>query len=144
MPIGKDSIEKRVAKPDTETVSSSAVEAANPDSQKKSAVKSESTASASKKSSSRKSNAGSAASKSSAKKTTSADGAAKSSAKATAVTTTAEKAAETATDVPQNVNVKSNVLSNSAPETVEKVIGHKEDEKYEKVSIGDDMPYYLM
>ena len=140
MPIGKDSIEKRVAKPDAETVSSTAVETESPDSGKKTAVKSESAASASKKSSSRKSTTGSTASKSSAKKTV-ADGTAKSSLKAT-VTSSTEGDVKNATEVSKKV--KSNVLSNIAPETVEKVIGHKEDEKYEKVSIGDDMPYYLM
>ncbi len=141
MPIGKDSIEKRVAKPDAETVSSTAVETESPDSGKKTAVKSESTASASKKSSSRKSTTGSTASKSSAKKTVADDGTAKSSLKAT-VTSSTEGDVKNATEVSKKV--KSNVLSNIAPETVEKVIGHKEDEKYEKVSIGDDMPYYLM
>ena len=124
MPIGKDSIEKRVAKPDAETVSSAAVETESPDSGKKTAVKSESTAS-----------------KSSAKKTVADDGTAKSSLKAT-VTSSTEGDVKNATEVSKKV--KSNVLSNIAPETVEKVIGHKEDEKYEKVSIGDDMPYYLM
>ena len=141
MPIGKDSIEKRVAKPDAETVSSAAVETESPDSGKKTAVKSESTASASKKSSSRKSTTGSTASKSSAKKTVADDGTAKSSLKAT-VTSSTEGDVKNATEASKKV--KSNVLSNIAPETVEKVIGHKEDEKYEKVSIGDDMPYYLM
>ena len=40
--------------------------------------------------------------------------------------------------------VKEAVISNVAPETVEAVIGHKEDAKYEKVKIGDDLPIFLM
>lgn len=40
--------------------------------------------------------------------------------------------------------VETTVLSNVAPETVEKVIGHKEDEKYEKVQIGQKMPDFLL
>ena len=40
--------------------------------------------------------------------------------------------------------VETTVLANVAPETVEKVIGHKEDEKYEKVQIGQKMPDFLL
>ena len=40
--------------------------------------------------------------------------------------------------------VETTVLANVAPETVEAVIGHKEDEKYEKVQIGDALPMFLM
>ena len=36
------------------------------------------------------------------------------------------------------------VLSNIAPETVEAVIGHKENKDIEKVEIGTDLPYYLL
>lgn len=40
--------------------------------------------------------------------------------------------------------VETTVLANVAPETVEKVIGHKEDEKYEKIQIGQKMPDFLL
>ena len=40
--------------------------------------------------------------------------------------------------------VETTVLANVAPETVEAVIGHKEDEKYEKVQIGQKMPDFLL
>jgi len=36
------------------------------------------------------------------------------------------------------------VLSNIAPETVEAVIGHKENKDFKKVEIGTDLPYYLL
>ena len=54
-------------------------------------------------------------------------------------TTTTKKAAPKA-----EPKVKEAVISNVAPETVEAVIGHKEDAKYEKVKIGDDLPIFLM
>ena len=37
-----------------------------------------------------------------------------------------------------------NVIANVAPETVEAVIGHKENKDVEKVEIGTDLPYYLL
>ena len=40
--------------------------------------------------------------------------------------------------------VETTVLSNVAPETVEAVIGHKENEKFESVQIGDELPVFLM
>ncbi len=36
------------------------------------------------------------------------------------------------------------VLGNVSPETVKAVIGHAEDEKYEKVQIGQKMPDFLL
>ena len=36
------------------------------------------------------------------------------------------------------------VIANVAPETVEAVIGHKENKEVEKVEIGTDLPYYLL
>ena len=94
MPIGKDSITKRVAKVDVQPTENTAPEL----------VATTAAAPAAKKAPSKKSPA--------------------TEAEATPVAT--------------------NVLSNVAPETVEAVIGHKEDAKYEKVSIGDDMPVFLM
>lgn len=40
--------------------------------------------------------------------------------------------------------VETAVLANVSPETVAAVIGHKEDEKYEKVRIGQKMPDFLL
>ena len=40
--------------------------------------------------------------------------------------------------------VETAVLANVSPETVAAVIGHKEDEKYEKVQIGQKMPDFLL
>ena len=60
-------------------------------------------------------------------------------------TTTTKKAAPKAPVAPKaEPEVKEAVISNVAPETVEAVIGHKEDAKYEKVKIGDDLPIFLM
>ena len=36
------------------------------------------------------------------------------------------------------------VLANVAPETVEAVVGHKEDAKVEHVQVGQKMPHYLL
>lgn len=121
MPIGKDSITKRVAK-----VEPAKVEA----SEKEQNIAPElvaTTAVAPKKAPAKKTSA-------TGKTETARKPAAK---KAPAKENTNEKAAPA-------VEVASNVLSNVAPETVEAVIGHKEDAKYEKVSIGDDMPSFLL
>lgn len=90
MPIGKDSITKRVAKVETteKTPATETVETATP------AVETE-------------------VKKAPAKKTTS------------------TKATKT-------------VIANVAPETVEAVIGHKENKDIKKVEIGTDLPYYLL
>ena len=44
----------------------------------------------------------------------------------------------------EDIVVETAVLTNVAPETVAAVIGHKEDEKYEKVQIGQKMPDFLL
>ena len=126
MPIGKDSITKRVAKTTNEEkiapelVATTAVAPAA----KAPAKKTASTASTAKKTTS------------TAKKSTSAQTAKKSAPKAEAVqkpeAPVEEKKVETA------------VLANVSPETVAAVIGHKEDEKYEKVQIGQKMPDFLL
>ena len=36
------------------------------------------------------------------------------------------------------------VIANVAPETVEAVIGHKENKNVKNVEIGSDLPYYLL
>ena len=57
-------------------------------------------------------------------------------------TTTAKKPA--AKKPAAEKKVETTVLANVAPETVAAVIGHKEDEKYEKVQIGQKMPDFLL
>ena len=44
----------------------------------------------------------------------------------------------------EKIVVDTAVLANVAPETVEAVLGHKEDTKYEKVQIGQKMPDFLL
>lgn len=117
MPIGKDSIQKRVAKVDTqdniapELVATTAAAPAKTSTPKKTTTKSTTT------------------------KSTTAKPA-----------TTAKKPAAKKPAAPkaEEVKVETAVLTNVSPETVEKVIGHKEDEKYEKVQIGQKMPTFLM
>ena len=118
MPIGKDSITKRVAK--TTTVEKIAPElvattAAAPAPEKKAPAKK---------------------STSTTKKT--------STTKQT--TSTAKKPAEPKVEIApvKEIVVETAVLSNVAPETVAAVVGHKEDEKYEKVQIGQKMPDFLL
>lgn len=109
MPIGKDSITKRVAKvsPTEENIAPELVAT---------------TAAAPKKPATKK-NTGT---------------------KSTAKTTAPKKESTAAEAKTAEAKVDTTVLSNVAPETVEKVIGHKEDGKYDKVSIGDEMPNYLL
>ncbi len=68
--------------------------------------------------------------------------------KATTAKSTAEKKPavpkKTASKPAEAKTVETAVLANVAPETVEKVIGHKEDEMYEKVQIGQKMPDFLL
>lgn len=111
MPIGKDSIQKRVAKVEAheniapELVATTAAAPAKTATPKKTTTKSTTTKS-----------------------------------------TTAKKPAAKKPAAPkvEEVKVETAVLTNVSPETVEKVIGHKEDEKYEKVQIGQKMPTFLM
>ena len=119
MPIGKDSIQKRVAKVETtqdnmapELVATTAAAPAKTSTTKKTTT-----------------------TKSTTTKSTT-----------TKSTTTAKKPATKKPAAPkaEEVKVETAVLTNVAPETVEKVIGHKEDEKYEKVQIGQKMPSFLM
>ena len=126
MPIGKDSITKRVAKTTNEEKIAPELVATT---------------------------AAAPAAKTTAKKSTS-------TAKKTTTTTkkpsTAKKPAapkaETVketltppTEAPEKMPVVDTaVLANVSPETVAAVIGHKEDEKYEKVQIGQKMPSFLL
>ena len=137
MPIGKDSITKRVAKqtPKDDIVT----EALTPPQTEDEKIAPELVATV-----------GVAPAKTTkkapAKKTTTA--AKSTTAKATtAKSTTAKKPAapkKTASKPAEAKAVETTVLANVAPETVEKVIGHKEDEKYEKVQIGQKMPDFLL
>lgn len=128
MPIGKDSITKRVAKTTTEENIAPelvATAAAAPATAKKSPAKK--TTSTTKKASA---SAGTKKTASTAKKTAPKE-------KTVTVTLTPPTA------VDEKI-VEAAVLSNVAPETVAAVIGHKEDEKYEKVQIGQKMPDFLL
>ena len=128
MPIGKDSITKRVAKTTTEEKIAPelvATTAAAPAPAKKAPAKK--TTSTTKKTST---TTGAKKTTSTAKKTTS-----------TAKKPTAPKAETAPVETPV---VETAVLTNVAPETVAAVIGHKEDEKYEKVQIGQKMPDFLL
>ena len=121
MPIGKDSITKRVAKTTTEEKNIApelvATTAAAP--VKKAPAKKTTTTTTAKKSTS------TAAKKPAAKKDT------------------VKGTPTPSTEAPEK-KVNTAVLTNVAPETVEAVIGHKEDEKYEKVQIGQKMPSFLL
>lgn len=119
MPIGKSSIEKRVAKTDVEKknqapelVATTGVAPA-----KKAPAKKTSTTAA---------------------KTTTAK---KAPAKKPAAPK-AEKADKVAP--PTEAKVDTLVLTNVAPETVEKVTGHKEKEGFEKVQVGQKLPAHLL
>jgi hypothetical protein len=135
MPIGKDSITKRVAKQTEPAEIAPAKEekiapelvattAAAPTEKKAPAKKTTSTA----------------------KKTSSST----STTKKTTATTAKKPATPKAEDVKEAPATKeapvieTAVLANVSPETVAAVIGHKEDAKYEKVQIGQKMPDFLL
>ena len=114
MPIGKDSIQNRVAK------------AATPENAEAKAEPMVETAPAEVKPAPKK--------KSPAKKKPAAPKADKPAEETPKAEKPAETPAEPATAV----------LSNVAPETVEAVVGHKEDTPSDKVQIGQKMPHYLL
>ena len=122
MPIGKDSITKRVAKTTTEEKIAPELVATTAAAPAKKAPTNKTT--------------------STAKKTSSTSSTAKK-------TTTTKKPAAPKAEAPvaapvETPIVETAVLANVAPETVAAVIGHKEDEKYEKVQIGQKMPDFLL
>lgn len=119
MPIGKDSITKRVAKVETTEV-------------KEQNIAPELVATV-----------GVAPAKAPAKKTTSTAKKSTTAAKKPSATNK-PAAANKPAEIKAEPEVTTGVLSNIAPETVEAVIGHKEDEKYQKVQIGEKMPTFLM
>ena len=121
MPIGKSSIEKRVAKTDVEKknqapelVATTGVAPAKKAPAKKSATEKTETA---------------------AKATT--------AKKAPAKKPAAPKTTKTEKLTPPT-DVNTSVLTNVAPETVEKVTGHKEKEGFEKVQVGQKLPAHLL
>ena len=122
MPIGKDSITKRVAKVEEPAITKEATE--------KPAVKPTA-------------KTGATTAKNSGAKKPAAKTTAKSTSAATKSTTTAAKPAAKKAPV-KTAEVKVGVIANVAPETVEKVVGHKENDAVEKVSIGEDMPVHLL
>lgn len=123
MPIGKDSITKRVAKP------AEATETKAPAQKKTTTAKEENVApelvatvaAAPKKAPTKKS------STTTAKKTTS---------------TTPKKPA--AKKPAAEKKVESTVLANVSPETVAAVVGHEENKGFEKVQVGEKMPVHLL
>ena len=135
MPIGKDSITKRVAKTTPEEKIAPelvATTAAAPAPEKKAPAKKPT---------------------STTKKTSTAAGAKKTTSTAKKTASTAKKPAAPKAEAPvatpveapvETPVVETAVLTNVAPETVAAVIGHKEDEKYEKVQIGQKMPDFLL
>lgn len=156
MPIGKDSITKRVAKTATEEKNIApelvATVAAAPAMEKKAPAMEKKAPATEKKASATEKKAPATEKKAPAKKT--ASGTAKktsSAAKKSSASTkkaTAKDKTETITLTPPTAVdeklVDTAVLANVAPETVAAVIGHKEDEKYEKVQLGQKLPSFLL
>ena len=123
MPIGKDSIQKRVAK---------ATEAA-PAEEVKAEVAAPAAQTTAKKPATKSTSAG-------AKKPAAKAGASTGAKK----TTTTKKPAAPKADKPVETAPATAVLSNVAPETVAAVIGHEEGKPSDKVKIGQKMPTYLL
>lgn len=129
MPIGKDSIQKRVAKateaaPVEEVKAEVAAPAEKPTVKKATTAKSTS---------------------SGTKKTTSAaTGTKKPATKATAPKATTTKKPAEKPAAPKAEEPATAVLSNVSPETVAAVIGHDEKKPSDKVKIGQKMPTYLL
>ena len=152
MPIGKSSITKRVAKQPAENMVTEKV--TPPTTEKNIAPELVATTAAApaKKAPAKKS--ATAATKATATKSTAAKSTAAKTATKTAsatATTAAKKPAASKTTAPkatapktEKKPVETAVLANVAPETVEAVIGHKENAKVEKVQIGQKMPSYLL
>ena len=132
MPIGKDSITKRVAKPTEKAVESKekniapelvATTAAAPTAQKAT---------------------GTSTKKTTAAKTTTT--AKKPAATASKPSTSTKKATPTAkkSAVKTETLVDTAVLGNISPETVKAVTGHEENRGFEKTQIGEKMPVHLL
>ena len=66
---------------------------------------------------------------------------------ATAPKTTAKKPASKTTATtkkPASKKPATTVIANVAPETVAAVVGHRENDKFDKVELGESLPYYLL
>ncbi|MBE6583461.1 MAG: hypothetical protein E7649_00575 [Ruminococcaceae bacterium] len=120
MPIGKSSIQKRVAKIEPEKkneapelVATTGVAPAKKEPAKKAATTAKATT----------------------KKATTAKA-------TTAKKPTAPKTAKTATSA--KPNVKTSVVTNVAPETVEKVTGHSQKDNFQKIQLGGKLPIHLL
>ena len=133
MPIGKDSITKRVAKqaePEKTTEKNIAPElvATSAAAPKATAKKASSTAA--------KKPATSTAKKPAAKSTTTKSATAKKPA------VTKKETLTPPAEAPKKVDTA--VIANIAPETVAAVTGHKENSGFEKVQVGEKMPVHLL
>ena len=126
MPIGKDSIKTRVAKVSaTEPVAESPAQGTAPASEAKPAAPKKPAAPR----------------KPAAPKAEGAD-APKAPAKKKPAAPKAEKPVEAPAE--PRTEPAAAVLANVAPETVEAVIGHKEEQVSDKVQVGQKMPHYLL
>ncbi len=123
MPIGKDSIQKRVAKAAPETTAEAVVaEAAKPAPAKKAPAKKPATTTAKKATSATTAEKKPAAKKPAAKK----------------------PAAPKAVKPVEPAMPATAVMANVSPEVVKAVVGHEEGAAVDHVSIGDKMPTYLL
>lgn len=134
MPIGKDSITKRVAKQTSPAGETTAPEKSNV------APELVGTVAAAPKAPAKKASTSSAT----AKKTTSTKANGTASTTKPAAKTTNAKAPAQKKEAPTEAKVNTGVLANVSPETVEKVTGHKENTGFEKVQIGDNLPAHLL
>ena len=145
MPIGKDSITKRVAKqiPANDIVTETLTPPQTEDKNIAPELVATVGVAPAKKAPAKKS-------ASTAKKTTTAKAttAKATTAKATASSKPAEKKPatpkQTTKKTVETKQVETAVLANVSPETVAAVIGHKENEKYEKVQVGQKLPTFLL
>ena len=133
MPIGKDSITKRVAKqaePEKTTEKNIAPElvATSAAAPKVTAKKAASTAAKKPATSSAKKPTNSSAKKPAAKKPVA----------------TKKETLTPPTEAPSTPLVDTAVLANVSPETVAAVTGHKENSGFEKVQVGEKMPVHLL
>ena len=133
MPIGKDSITKRVAKqaePEKSTEKNIAPElvATSAAAPKVTAKKASSTAAKKPATSTAKKPTNSSAKKPAAKKPAA----------------TKKETLTPPTEAPSTPLVDTAVLANVSPETVAAVTGHKENSGFEKVQVGEKMPVHLL
>ncbi len=151
MPIGKDSITKRVAKPATKEAQNTPTKKTSPtskapDEERNIAPELVATTAAApipKKAPVKKA----ASEKTATDKPSSAKKTASPVKKAVPSTTKSDAAAKpktTKADTKPEKTVETTVLANVSPETVKAVIGHGENEKYEKVQLGQKMPDFLL